>query len=265
MESNQKALVAIIVGTGAVENSWNPVIRALKSFSQGKVTEVNANSILARVVYEMRLNASGSPDQSLESQGTRLIKRYNSLKSLIASEVSKSELNGELKGRDTFNFIFDKLVIPMSNGFTFFTTNWDNVAENRAKKAFGRLRIDIPAFHIHGDCKSGNSLYLPSEVSMEAYRTKNEQRLLVGKHIGMIKALQEAKRLILFGVSLSPLDAELSHCIAEGVEHGLIKEIYIIDPNHNEVAQLLHVIIINHVGIKILGIDPTSKAFKAYA
>ncbi|WP_409415732.1 hypothetical protein [Flavobacterium sp. PS2] len=46
--------IVIIVGAGAVENAWNPVINAIKTFTDLTVDADGANGFFARLIYLLR-------------------------------------------------------------------------------------------------------------------------------------------------------------------------------------------------------------------
>ena len=253
---NTPGHAALIVGAGAVENAWNPVIRALKTFAIGSVTPYNANTILARMVRHYRFFTRHATDEN--PPPINFPKQFRDMKAAIASEVLLAETSGELKARTFLKVIMRELILPISPVFTFVTTNWDRVIEQAIVRSLMPTHVvEIPAFHLHGTCESADSLYLPSEESVEPYREDGIARELLGRHLGVIEALNASTRLIIYGLSLSPLDTELCDCIAEGVADSSIREIYIIDPDHARVAQLLHVILFDPNPLKIYGIDPT--------
>ena len=53
MNDGKKA-VALVVGAGAVENAWAPVIRVLHPEFDFPLTADGANSVLARLIYLLR-------------------------------------------------------------------------------------------------------------------------------------------------------------------------------------------------------------------
>jgi hypothetical protein len=52
--ARKNMITALIVGAGAVENAWRPVLRALQPYYDFPLTEDGANCILARLIYLLR-------------------------------------------------------------------------------------------------------------------------------------------------------------------------------------------------------------------
>lgn len=77
---------------------------------------------------------------------------------------------------------------------------------------------------------------MPSETTQENYRTDEENKKFGFNHFTTMNFLNEATQIILYGLSLDPLDAELSQVLNTcfGVNREL-KEIVIINPDYNRV------------------------------
>jgi hypothetical protein len=56
--ANTNLMTALIVGAGAVQNAWAPILSALQPEIDFPLTPDGANCILARVVYMLRWCAS---------------------------------------------------------------------------------------------------------------------------------------------------------------------------------------------------------------
>lgn len=59
-------------------------------------------------------------------------------------------------------------------------------------------------FHIHGSITEHQHLYLPSETSMENYRSDAENHKIGLAHAATHHFLAEANVIILYGISLDP-------------------------------------------------------------
>jgi hypothetical protein len=94
----------------------------------------------------------------------------------------------------------------------FLTTNWDRVLENDL--ALGPESV----VHIHGDVQAPSTLYLPTETSTEPYRTDEGNARLASFTRSAVQVIQGARQVCIYGLSLSPLDAELNVVLGVGLE-----------------------------------------------
>jgi hypothetical protein len=168
-------ITALIVGAGAVENAWRPVLRALQPYYDFPLTEDGANCVLARLVYLLRWYASDSSDlgiKELAELKTFLVEIRNA----ICTEIDKSEKEKELHVRKEFASIVDEMLIRYSTTFMLVTTNWDNVAGGELSQRLNRTMTGVVRpLHIHGSTSKGDIMYLPTEMTKEPYRTPEEQ------------------------------------------------------------------------------------------
>lgn len=97
--------------------------------------------------------------------------------------------------------------------FGFVSTNWDMVIDAEADLWVKEKYPDIESakvFHIHGSITEHQHLYVPSETSMENYRSDAENHKIGLAHAATHHFLAEANVIILYGISLDPLDTESS-------------------------------------------------------
>jgi hypothetical protein len=155
------------------------------------------------------------------------------IRGAIAAELLGAQASGELKARSEFATVM-KSVIGGQRA-EVGTTNWDTVLE-RALRAGG---FPDRVVHLHGTCdrKSGEHLYLPTEVADEPYRTKFELANFAVPRATLVATLQQAQRLVLYGLALSPLDAELGQVLASGMNESTIEEVLIVNPDYPSVAE----------------------------
>jgi hypothetical protein len=250
---------ALFVGTGAVENSWAPVLRALNKHSRVEINHDNADLYLTRLVYMMRFftRHPDPPDSPLKNQDFGEV--FRSIKVSIANELREAEESGELKLRDAMPFIHQRFIKPTGGRFMFITTNWDRVAERQTEQ----LMQDAPPgtvrpFHIHGSVDDHDGLYLPSEEAYEIYRSDERNASFGGMHVGLMDALDSVENLILYGLSLSPLDPELGQYMASGLNEKVLKRVTIVDPDYKKIASRLRMLL-RDPGVEISGVDPTAK------
>ena len=95
----------------------------------------------------------------------------------------------------------------------------------------------LETFHLHGSVLNPKTLYLPSEIAKEPYRSKEDSLQLLKNHSSVLHAVSECNRTILYGISLDPLDAELSQILSLGWDSMNTKEIVVINPDYKKVTK----------------------------
>jgi hypothetical protein len=250
-------LTALVVGAGAVVNAWAPVLRALRPHFPFQLTPDAANAFLARVVYLLRWYSSVSGTEAEDPQHLEDLRAmWRAIRQRISEEVAAAEGSGELQVRPEFDSIVDRFLIERSRRAIVITTNWDHVVEAALAKRLGnRLGGTAEALHIHGSTSKHDTVYLPTEVVREPYRSKEEEQELGAIHTTIMHALEAAKCVVLYGISLSPLDAELGQTLASGWSGQHLEQIDVIVPDHEIVAQRVNVLL-SPTAVRILGYDP---------
>ena len=213
--------ISLIVGAGAVENAWEPVVRALQPYYKYKLDGDSANSIFARLVYLLRWFGSINEDFS-KGQLKPYLEFTKKLKREISDQLIKAEREREIKVRPQFKQIIEKFVFVPNNRSVLISTNWDTVIDN-AINVLGQSnnpkhKSDIITNHIHGSVLNPLTLYLPTEVNRENYRTKEEDDEIGNNHGSIWRTLEHSNISILYGLSLTALDAELGQTLASGWE-----------------------------------------------
>lgn len=259
---NQKT-AALIVGAGAVANAWAPVLRALQPFYGFSLTDDGATSVLARLVHLLRFWAQ-NPTSHAASELAKLKRFLSLIRSSIAVELEQAEASGELSVREQFNDIVQSTIAGYGDRFILVNTNWDLVVDTAFPVAIakGWNLKDFNAVHIHGSRKNSDLMYLPSEVTWEPYRTAAEQQTLGGTHAAVWRALEGAGRVVVYGLSLHPLDAELCQTLAAGLDSGVEKEVLVITPDHKSVAHRINLLVNPARRIKVLGMTPDNLSLK---
>lgn len=252
----------LITGAGAVVNAWNPVIRALQSYYDFPLTSDSANSILARLIYLVRWYSSLKTEDGATQYKTHL-ELLNEIKASISRELKKAQDSGEITVRASLIACTKLFLLSHSKKFAYITTNWDSVGSHAIKKELNKTQhVNIYPLHIHGHFDAPSGIYLPTEMVKEPYRSSEEEMTLGSTHGMAWRALEPATRIILFGLSLSPLDAELQQIIACGLDSYCKKEVIIVDPNHNEIAQRINLLINPARNISVTGYHPDDLAKK---
>lgn len=256
---------ALIAGAGAVEHAWNPVLRALQRFVRVPLTIDGGNSFLARIVYLARWFSSPFYDSQTHSHyRDAALKQLRDVKQAIAEELISAELAGEITHRTSLKPILDQLMLSSGAKIMFVTTNWDTVVP---KAICEILRPDwnfvLQPVHIHGSAADPNTLYLPSEVTQERYRQREEDLKIGTIHGTVWKNLELAQRVILYGISIDPLDAELGQTLAAGWSNRNLETIFIVNPNHSLVAHRVNLLLDPRHRVRVIGLNPNTLELEA--
>lgn len=230
---------ALLVGSGAVHNAWGPVCLALEDV-YGKFPPPAANTLFASIVYELRwYNTLAGDDQA--EQRKALLDKYNRLRARIAFRLREARQNATIYMREPFVWITRKFVTSPG---PVVTTNWDltivDYIEANYKKPHPK-----PIF-LHGTCEEGKPLYLPSETIEEPYRTDEEKKHFGQLHVQALQLAENCDRLVVYGLSMDPLDAELGVVLLGTLEHaGKLREVIVLDVNPVPVMERLRVLLMN--------------------
>lgn len=103
--------IAIIVGAGAVENAWTPVLKALKTATGLDMDSDCANYLFARYIYLQRFYSKMPlPDAKLylklSNENSNLLKRQ------ICNELKQAQDNGSVKPQKEFRKILTRFINP---------------------------------------------------------------------------------------------------------------------------------------------------------
>jgi len=252
------AKIAILVGAGAVENAWEPVLNCFRPISGDETDADTANFLFAKSVCAMRLYSKSPNGTEQLKEEQELVK---SMKDVICDSLKHAQKAGVLKPRKEFEDMLEKFVFAEpSSLFGFVSTNWDTVIDAEADRLIKRKYKDIESakvFHIHGSIEAYETIYLPSETSMENYRSDSENEKVGYAHFATLQFLKEADSIILYGLSLDPLDAELS-LLLNGTFAGskTIREVIIVNPNYQVVRKRVKILLFRRTGIAVRCFGP---------
>lgn len=249
--------IAMLVGAGAVENAWEPVLNCFMPINGHETDADTANFLFAKSICAMRLY-SKSPKgiKQLEEEQALVM----SMKDVICASLKLAQRKGMLKPRKEFEAILNKFVFAdLSNLFGFVSTNWDTVIDIETERLAKQRYKDVAAkvFHIHGSIDDHEHLYLPSETSQENYRTDEENDKLGYSHAATYRFLKEANTIILYGLSLDPLDAELNLLLNGAFKQSKnLREIIIINPHYKNVRKRVKILLFSRTDITIRCFKP---------
>lgn len=250
--------IAILVGAGAVENAWEPVLNCFRPINGHETDADTANFLFAKSICAMRLYSKSLKGAKQLKDEKKLV---DSMKDAICDSIKLAQKSGMLKPRKEFRALLDKFVLSNpKNLFGFVSTNWDTVIDAEADRWVKEKYYDIEnakVFHIHGSIAAYESLYLPSETSMENYRSDEENDTLSYNHFTTYDFLKEANRILLYGLSLDPLDAELSLLLNGAFKQSkTLKEIIIINPCYQKTRKRVRILLWPRTDITIRCFKP---------
>jgi hypothetical protein len=245
--------VVVLIGAGAVANAWEPVLDALGDRLPDRSADT-ANVYFATLVHKLRwlhsmsvapaVAAKARPTYKAALQGA--LHEVNSVTAAIAEHLQKWDGN---KLRPAAELIRERL-LPQECMFGVVTTNWDFSALEFLEDRYHDRCTGVD--YIHGTYDIG--LYLPGEVVDEQYRDYDGWREMRISALNTVHMLRDISRLIVYGLSISPLDGELGFLLqcAAGQRRLPFEDIIIVDPNHERVVRNLrvHLGAQNYIGVK---------------
>jgi hypothetical protein len=223
----------ILVGAGAVENSWDPVIVALRSIGFPDVATAGAaNFALARLVYIARLAERDPATTPIAKSKNDVRAKLAEVKRAIARELTDATARRKIGARREFADVMRRFVLLNNAEVGVITTNWDKTVERQAST----LHAGQPVMYVHGHVDDADGLYLPTEVAEEPYREPAQRRPLIERRRDLVRAITRATRLVFYGLGLSALDAELGQIVASGIHNSSVTEIIVVNPHYVHVA-----------------------------
>jgi hypothetical protein len=249
-----------LIGNGAVENGWEPVLRALREFGdcQTVLDADVANLAMARLVYITRWTSAphvqkAGDEETQKAWAARTKEHMEQVKGRICEHLRSAHERGELGVREQFDQVILGHYSPTRPQIAIVTTNWDRSVEFAVRK----LDPTVPVHYLHGHPDEPRSIYFPSETADEPYH-KDERQGLRELHGQLIHAINEADALVVYGLSLSALDAELSMIISAGTKDGRLRRIHVVDPSFRQVGARAATLVNETIRdkVEILGCHP---------
>lgn len=250
-----------MVGAGAVENAWQPVIRALQPGFTDPLDGDGAYCALARSVYLARFYATWKGSEAEEKKAWAA-KYLNEIKQSIATALRADQKAGLLRTRKELLAILHKFIFSEIHQSVLISANWDTVVDQEINRLgesnYPKPGSDIKTLHIHGSIDEPTGLYLPSEVVREAYRTEEEDLAMGNLHGSIWQTIEQCHICVVYGLSLDPLDAELSQTLVAGWSNPNLQEVIIINPSHEKVANRAKFMLDERYPAKITGYHPAA-------
>lgn len=217
----QASDTVFIVGNGAIVNGWEPVKEAFERAGGIDELLLDPAEPFSYLVYELRVLAR---KKDINPSVARLYrKRYrfmNKLRRAIAHAFKKAADTGKICLKVPRDAAFKDL---FSRGKTsIITTNWDTLLH--------RDFSEYPILSLHGWVNDARTLYLPSEITFEPYRDFRDLQAqkLSAAHRAAIELLQNARHVVLWGISLSMYDAEI--CVLLADTHSASRRYTVVNP-----------------------------------
>ncbi|WP_409415733.1 hypothetical protein [Flavobacterium sp. PS2] len=188
------------------------------------------------------------------------IENAETLKNIICEEIKIAQSSGILKPRNEMRKILKKFAFNNSgNSVCLISTNWDTVinqdVEDFVQQIYGGKKT-LKCLHIHGSVEFAEHLYLPSETTQENYRSDIENKKMGFNHFRTMQFLEKANQILIYGLSLDPLDAELSQVLGGAALINNLQEIIIVNPDYQRIKNRVKVLEYPRRNIKIRCFSP---------
>lgn len=245
-------ITTLITGAGAVKNAWEPIIRLLSKYEDTRASfdEKLANSYFAQLIYRLRFHFS---DKNKSDGYEQIFNQYRLLKVAIPDYLDVAQQRKELKIRSQFGKVLDSFVLDSQSKLRVINMNWDTVVDKALNEYYKK---EIEVIHLHG-CITGRNLYFPSEIVREPYRSTDDIEDYEYLHSDAINVIKESRRIILYGISLDPLDAELLTTIWAGISDNL-EDIIIVSLSEDLsiISNRIKLVLGKKSNIRIVGYTP---------
>jgi hypothetical protein len=224
--SDQIIHTLFLLGAGAQENSWAPVIKAIKGLQfaeigdPAKVTDSeSATSFFATFVnYRRHLHlvardraVAAALQEKARDMEPKLAAAHRELKTRIATELRRAVEAGTIKLRPRFLSMLKEY--RRKGSVAFLTTNWDPVLEKKLRE----LSNGEPSVgYLHGSIADPDLMLLPGEIVAERYRTVADRRRMQ-KMFSIWKYIESSRRIVIYGHSISAIEAELRLMLCMGL------------------------------------------------
>ena len=248
-----EAEAVVLVGAGAVADSWTPVLDALGNRIPDR-SDGTANAYFATLVHRLRwLKAMSAKVDVADKYRSTYVDAFN--EALLEYREVTQSIAAAIQGWDGNKLRPDGALIRerllyREYPFAVVTTNWDFSTQEFLEGHDHDRCTGID--YLHGTYSVG--LYLPGEVVDEPYRGPDNRSEFFTSAFGTVHKLRDASRLIVWGLRVSPLDAELGfllQAVARQRERPF-GEVVVVDPDHQAVIRNLRVHLRdqNYIGVE---------------
>lgn len=248
--------IVVMLGAGAVADSWEPVLDAIADKVPGRDPEA-ANVYFATLVQRLRFTYAMSRRPGVAPRH-RHTYRTSFDEAMVERSAVTTTISNNLKtwGRNTLRpeaaLIRERWLSDYR--YSIVTTNWDFSATQLMSEDYTENCEGWNA--LHGTYEIG--LYLPGEVIEESYRQQDNLHEFSTSALEATHQVRDAASLVLYGLSVSPLDTELGLILSAAARQRSLPflEVVVVDPKHEQVIRNLrvHLGAQNYVGMKPEGL-----------
>lgn len=204
----------LLVGAGAVDKSWEPVLTAVQSCKSSVRCKDSANVYFSDLVHRLRYWHAMANNPRIQAgyregyaqQFENALKERDTLVSAISDNLRHWSGNHL---RPAGNRIREHLHANFDS-FSVISANWDLSAGYFC--AGDREDNCRAVSYIHGTFDT--DLYLPGEIASEPFRSAYNRSEMITTAIGAAQTLRDATVLLVYGLSVSPMDAELGFILS---------------------------------------------------
>jgi len=192
-----------LVGTGAEDGAWAPVIQAIHDTDPNArfcQTPDHANFYMAKFIAVVRAACAviGRTGQQFLPP---ILATRRELEANISARLSEAFTKRTLRLGSHFREVVSNSEWGESK--VFVTTNWDKLIEG----AFPGTTVR----HVHGAINTPSaSLFLPSDYAFDASHSSEAGRNMLFAQDACIHELWNARTVVIYGLGLDPIDGELA-------------------------------------------------------
>lgn len=106
----------------------------------------------------------------------------------------------------------------------FLTTNWDPLLGNELRTIAGE---EPRVSYLHGKISEPDRMLLPGEIVAERYRSESDRQRMQGL-MSMWRPIEQTRRIVIYGHSISAIEAELRVILCMGFSEATPGEILIV-------------------------------------
>jgi hypothetical protein len=202
-----------LVGTGAAEGAWAPVLQAICDVDPdafGCTKSDLANFYMAKLVAVFRAVRASEAHGPIPDQ-------LKKLKTQISTRLKEATSSQALRLRP---FFLEVVADPeWGSSKVFVTTDWDELIEHALPNA--------TVHHVHGSISDPYSLFLPSDFAFDCAHSSDVRNKMLIAQGKCIEELWKARTVVIYGLSLDPLDSELAAICATGFNQERLEKIVI--------------------------------------
>lgn len=214
----------LLVGAGSVAGAWEPIFDALGNRIPRRSADI-ANVYFASLVHRLRwLAAMVSRETTAMAEYRRELEAAQREYRDVVDCISRELRTANLTLRPEATTVRKKFLAGLR--YRVVSTNWDFSASSLIDDS-----EDACIDYIHGTFSVG--LYLPGEVVDEPFRGRDNRQEFFTSMLSTVHALKDAWRLVVYGLSVSALDAELGFVLqwANKNRRCAFEEIVVVDPS----------------------------------